>query len=549
MPTPLMLDGIYLNGAEGFVVVFDRPSSYVVSTTVRQQRSRFPLREGSQFEERRFPFSVVRKSELTTHESIMRIFDPYRNANRTLVASHDDNSGEIQCTVRITSFSLVGPAHYQGEFSILSTWQETTAEDAVSGGTVYVLGNSPAYPTLTVTPYGGTAFYRQISAVDLTGRGLQNHPLMGTVDMSGVGATAASNVELFWQGQPIPFQVINPGSATAKVFWRADLPPSGTSSFDLYYGASVSNSRTANQYDDGGMDLNQTTNQVWHWNDFRVSDFPVANGIWHLGFQGAATDLCDILEYAGTGVTLAVATSKVSQDPGNPRDPDRQVGNVLALVTGVEAGTITNLKRVHYTSALVDVANVGGTAFVRYQGAGSADWREAWGNLTAADKSATTVTSALNVAGAVAIVVGSEDIDTVGHTATVDVAINTTNSRLKLSGNSGGTAFSLSLNPTKAPSVSIGAAGTAFVIDDDLSIVHPSGTTTVDFDTVYLRGPLEIDTAERGFSHPSGDIRTAGEGIVSSDIDQIVVLEPGEHTWTNPGGGSVSLAYRKAWVL
>lgn len=549
MPTPLTLDGVLLDGTEGFQVVFDRPTSYVVSTTVRNQRARFPLREDSHFEERRWPFTVVRQSELTTHDEIMRLFDPYRNANRTLVAVHDDGSDEIQCTVRITSFAQTGTVRYQGEFSILSTWQDTAAESAVSGGTVYVLGNSPTHPTLTVTPYGGTAFYRQITAVDQTGRGLQNHPLMGTVDLSGAGVASASNVELFWQGQPIPFYVNNAGSANATLFWRSDLPPSGTALFDLYYGASVQNTRTANRFDDGGMDLNQTTNQVWHWNDWRVSDFPVANGIWHLGFQGEATDFCDILEYAGTGVTLAVATARVSQDPGNPRDPQRQVGNVLALVTGVEAGTITGLKRYHYTSLLIDATNVGGTAFVRYQGAGSTDWREAWGNLTAANLSPTTGTAAINVAGAVAIVVGSEDVSTVGYTATVDVTMNITNSRLKLSGNSGGTAFSLSLNPSKAPSVTVGAAGTAFVIDDDLTITHPGGTTTIDFDRVYLRGTLEIDAAETAITPSTGAFRTAGEGIVSSDIDQIVVLEPGEHTWTNPAGGSVSVAYRKAWVL
>src|SRR5262249_22173877 len=148
--------------------------------------------------------------------------------------------------------------------------------------------NVRALPVISLTPSTSTVRRRQLTLADTSGRGLANYPVRAQFDGTGVGATTAADHILFYKGRSVPFKLIPPlNDAAVEIWFRADRR-TGLNEDDIqpYYGASVENTVTADQLAAGGMDLAGSTNTSWVWNDFSISSFPTAAGVWRPGKTG-----------------------------------------------------------------------------------------------------------------------------------------------------------------------------------------------------------------------------------------------------------------------
>lgn len=377
----------------------DSPVSYEVNVSYRERRGRRPRREGVTFPEIRHPFRAFRRLSVP-HDEAMELLDVHAG-ERELVIEYDNGGGAIDLrgqaeVVRVSRDQRGGAGVYNGEFAVREPWSAVT-ESTASSSPFTVGGNVFTLPTITLTPSGTTVAVRTLTATDNTGRGLANHPIRFEFDSTGVGADGPENYVVFYGGRAVPFALFEPDNASTVVWLRMNLGPDASTRAVIYYGSDVDESY-ANTFQSGGMDLENSTNTVWRWNDWEVRSFPVANGVWRPGIFSPVHDHSDIHEESSTSV---LTRSRADQSPDDLIN-GAQV-NALVLATGVAADdddALENLRRIYRR-----LDNDGTLNFqVAYQRPSRTAWERAW-LVNTSSNMFTLDDSDLDVDGATAIAV------------------------------------------------------------------------------------------------------------------------------------------------
>ena len=382
----------------------DEPSERTVEQSYRPRIGRGPMAEQRSFPEREIAFEAVQASHVRDNE-VARILDVTAGEQELEIVDLETETSYI-AMASVNRLVRQGPGFgvWEGTFTVREPAKALTATTSASGP-LEVYGNTFALPTVTFQPNGGTVRWRRLTATDNTGRGLANHPIRFEFDSTGVDADQPENFIVFYGPRPVPFHVIDAGTAETKLWLRMDLPAGGEAHVTVFYGSSVSNDDTANEYLSGGMDLVTSTNTQWTWNDWRIQEFPNANGVWQPAIFPPVHNNCDVSLQTAFGAELTALQEQSPEISG-----DRS--NALVMTTGVPASNDNALRDLNRT--IERLSGDGTVNFqIRYQRSGSTEWPTAWNEPR--DSSGVAVfDSDVDVAGAstvLATIQGNENND------------------------------------------------------------------------------------------------------------------------------------------
>ena len=250
---------------------------------------------------------------------------------------------------------------------------ETVTESSDPGPTFTVGGNVAARPRIVIPGTSGTACTRRRYAVtDRTGRGVGGYPIM----LSSSWSAPAQNTVVFQNGLMVPFRV-----ASGRLWTRVDIPPNGTTYVDVYYGAGITNTVTADALDDGGLDLAQSDNTTWRWYAIRAGRNPLAaSGAWRFGRTFNHPQQRDyvfgVLADGETEARIAAADRELDRGVSSEGvEPLARYlvddADALVLVAGVEiaSASVTASALAHYwiqdsVATTSDTAGVSGTTTI-----------------------------------------------------------------------------------------------------------------------------------------------------------------------------------------
>jgi hypothetical protein len=239
-------------------------------------------------------------------------------------------SGQLAC--------VAVPAFAPSQF-----WRTTGALTSDTTGTATNGGNAPAAPKITIRPTTGTVVRWRVTLVDVTGRGIKDHPLRLPINTNSVGVLGADDLLLFDRGQSVPFQAISPPSATTPIFFLCSLLPNETSFVDLVIGGAVNNVVTANQLDPAGFDWAHAsfTNTNWVYRGtagtlnglyapslFETARAPRRPGAWHRTEYGGRS-AASVWEEQAAATAIALT--------------DRAAITMISQIKMANAATITGL--------------------------------------------------------------------------------------------------------------------------------------------------------------------------------------------------------------
>lgn len=514
---------------------------FAAQVDLRPRRSRHPARDGFRLSERTLSVTVLNRSQSDIARfwrDVFRTFAPLP-AQAALTATHDQTGGTVQLDVDVTNVVREsGPASLSmirvDCLAADPVWRDTADGTVVAtGGTVVNSGDFPALPRVVVTPNLTGVKRRRITVSDNTGRGLANYFVRAKVDTSGLGLTAASQFALLYKGRAIPFYAGlatgsggSVGGTATNVDFRVDLPPSGSGFVDLYYGTAIANTDTANRLDYAQLygASNDLGNGTLIWSGLNITTAPAgAAYAWVPAKVGQSVSgatsglLAEGTALYGSGLLGVRFATRA--DNSLPDDVDGMI-----TVTGADVSSglaLITLERRFYSNGYA-------RAFVRYRTANQLLWQDAW---TAT--SAGTYTADIDVPGAVQIAVGIEPIDATAA-GTLDV----------FNGNVAGTY--LVLNPSYRPSVSVGSAGTAFLLNGTLS--NTTNGQSIRFGTVLMdNDTLSIDPYAQTIT-TAGTTPWYGD-VVFSDPDNWWSWPVGSNALSGTFGGSVVYEYRRRWII
>lgn len=528
MPTtPTAFNGLTVNDANyALFLAPDRtPAPFTAAPALRERVGQVPVQDSVTYGARRIPFVIARRdgaiSEATFRDTIYQYFTPFAGL-RTLTATHADGSTTLVLSVDVVDLVMRDANSFVGVFLAPDpVWRRsTTSNDTTSPLTV--VGNCPALPTIAITPSTSTLRRRRVTVTDNSGLGLSNYMIQVSFDSTGVSASAASNYIVFYNGRSVPFYINTPNNASSKLYLRVDTPINGSCTVDVYYGSSISNTTTADQLDDGGMNLASASfsNTNWVWDSFEINAHPAkCTGVWRpvrIGRKTVySTPRYGLISASSTQVEfqLAASTSNLANDYDG-----------MAMVVGCKAGT---------TSALVglsrDDSGGGGTDYnivVLYRLAGSPTWVEA----------------AVDSGPPIAAITDSEDVDNAVEIAVVIEP--TSNSAVGSMVLTASGTFQLALNSSTTPTVSVAAAVTARLINSTLT--NTTNGTTLTFTNVYLDDVvLTIDCLLKQISTASGPWYGA---LSFSDAENWFPLSVGSNAWTDPTNAAAGFTWAPRWI-
>lgn len=539
MPQPNSYNSIAINGSSPYRLVFPINSEfgYGVDLQLAAREGGYPQQYGAALRQRNVEFLVtpgdsgVPSSYNEWRQNVMGLFIP-DGVKRSLRASW--RSQTIEVFAAVTDIGLVEgvPAvdddvepMLNGIFTIADPiWREISAETADSTSPLTVSrGNTPAQPTITLTPSTTTVRRRTITITDTLGIGLSNYPIIASFDGSGVSANAATNNILFINGREVPIRVNNPGANPQTIIFRVNCEPGGSVVAHLYYGSSVSNTLTSSAFDPGGMAITDAdlSNTNWIWDNFKAFDNPRnACGVWTPSKFGINDER--------VGITFTDDDDSWNISKLGDQPPVGETNGVSMVIGGAIAGT---------SNALSGLARVygsrGGSAgdntlrlLAKYQPATAVEI------LTALDEvgNSTTISTPIDVDQAIALQLYAITKDT-GALATQDL-------ELQASGD-----FALAL--TNTPSVIVGAAVTARFVDATLT--NTTTGDTIQFDKLYMDNTtLVIDCVNKTITSSQVFHRRA---IRFSNREKWFTLAVGSNAWTNATNLAASFSWKPSYRI
>lgn len=534
MPVPTTINGTAVNGATPYRVIFPIDSSFLNEADLQLQprEGYVPQIVGSQVKERSITFQVtpgttgVPVSNHQWYQNVFGIFVP-DGRQKSIRASWRSQTIELFGTI-----TRIGPlpgspltddddSVIEGDFRIVDpVWREISAETADASSPLTVSrGNTPAQPTVTITPTTTTVRHRIVTITDVLGTGLSNYPIIAQFDSStgSPGATASSNYIAFFNQREIPITVASPNTTTTRVLFRVNCDPGGSVQVHLYYGSSVSNILTSSALDPMGMAITDPdiSNTHWIWDSF-VSTLNGRNisGVWTPLILDTVVPIVSTAE-SSSQRQYTVTTGATGVNPHAVR----------MVIGGSVAGTsnaLTGLSR-QFNDILGTPAGAG---FIDFQALGVLGLTNAW--LLAGDN--VTVTTAVDVDNASAIFFGVRNNG--GATSNIIT--------FAASGD-----FALDLAST--PSVNVSAATTARFVNSTLT-----NTTTGDaiqFDTLYMDDTtLIIDCLNKTISTGNGTVFHR-RGIRFSNKERWMTLNVGSNAWTNATNTTTSFSWKPSYLL
>lgn len=449
-------------------------------------------------------------------------FRPWVATPRTLLATWHDGTTAMQLDCWVVSLEQEvdsgpgGAVMYRAilraaiPFWVAPTLTTTLANEA----SIVNDGTTRAYPRLSLTSSTHVSWH-SATVTDNTGRGLVEYPVAFGGTFTGA---SASTLFVLVNGVSVPTLLVG----TTKVWARVSVPPNGTTQVDIIYGTGLSNEQ-GGTLSLGGLDPTNSTNATWRWTDFTFSDDPLGPGMWRPGFAKFAKGEPDDWGYETNNESASGLTFQLA----NPSAGQKNDANAIILNVGTAAGASNALSGL---SRVTTDHTSGVRSFVRVRTYGSANWAQVW-----AQTADGTVTTDIDVDGAVEIAIGTEYT---GAGGTDDAAM-----AIAASGN-----FELDLDGSSIPTVSVASATNMDKYDGTITNSTTGQVLTFN-DFCVPDGTLIIDCSadptERVISHADGP--SIG-GITFSDSSGMLGLDPGPNALAYSGVGSVVVIYRDSYV-
>lgn len=525
--------GVSLNTGTPYFcfAALDVERAYEAETTLRDREGYAPVQDGNRFRPIDRAFSVTRGDTSVPAsvdqwaENALGVFEPDGVLRALRITWRGLTLETMAAVVKAGIPSGIARTdstdiEIQGTFRIPDPiWRNVTAAGPDTASPITLLGNTDAAPAYAVTGDTTTVSRRPVTITDVLGNGFSSYPIMAEFDATGVSATTTANYIAFCNGREIPIYTVNPNTAATRVFFRVDCPPLGTTTVQIYYGSSVSNTVTAQALDPAGMAFTDASfsNTLWVWDNWIVSDNPTnACGVWtyaRIEDAGVLAQGITITESAASLVWAAVTT-------GSTIEPE--FDGVIMVLGGAKAGASSALAGV--SRAFSNITVTGVFQFrVEYLRAADLELQNA---LTETGDNVTN-TTAIDLDDAIEIAIRCRNLSAV---PTVDQTITMTNSG----------DFSLAL--TSNPTVSVAAAVTARLIDDSLDV----GSNSLDFDRVFVDNvALTVDCFNRTVSPASGPLHP--RDLVFSNPREWLPMAPGSNSWTEPDNSAVSVSARESY--
>jgi hypothetical protein len=331
------------------------------------RRNRYPQLDVLRGEARKIPLTfVLQQGPGISSLSAEAFVDTVQNAcnpltgPRTIRAINDATGGT--CTIDVDVVNITRRQNF--EWSVMDAdvlapdplWYSTvttTTSPSVEGGIIAAPNNGDADALPTIQLYGNPARgnvlrRRRITVTDNTGRGMGNYLVRATFDSTGVTAIGANNYQAFYKGRAVPFGIRNLDSGTTALDVRVDVPPSGQTYVDVYYGSGQSVSATPN-----GLDYGQSAGDVLVdnsgviWSSFLISSAPAAAAnTWVPAKTGQSISgfSYGIVSESVGGIVFAVRPDSTLMN-----DADSMVG--VFPTAAAASNALSNLRRVLTTSA------------------------------------------------------------------------------------------------------------------------------------------------------------------------------------------------------
>lgn len=335
------IDSYTLNGAEGIVCRYGGGTrgSFVINTEVRERAGLGPAVDSYTQGVRSQTLQLWRArgsamDEYEFDELVNGIFWPALGA-RTLYAERD--GVQYSTEAYVTALQDVEGAQgviWEIEIDLPSGLWHASAVTVVSDVAlpVAVAGNVPALPTLTFT--GGDTITRQrVTFTDRTGHGVSAYLVSVT---PAVTPLAADSYVIFANGLQVPFML-----NADKLYFRIDCPPAPDHTFvDIYQGAVLVNTVTANRLDSAGTSLDASVQYGAISSDPAAAiSNPLAPSLaWHPGVTYPHEDRRPYVYGLDGSELVLIDSDVVDEHAALPDDVDSYV-----IVTGSEAERIRNL--------------------------------------------------------------------------------------------------------------------------------------------------------------------------------------------------------------
>lgn len=336
--------GVDLGPAEEFDVFVPYGGEYAWSSDVvtRSRIGRPPVFESSTPQVRTMPI-LIRPGGAASGDyndwraAAVALFNPYLTGPSALQMVWDGDAVETTAIVSLAaqhpqvSMRADTPGALNATLIQLDPYWRSTTTQTDTSGTATNGGNAPAAPKITIRPTTGTVVRWRVTLVDVTSRGLKDHPLRMVINTNGIGVAGGADILLFDRGQSVPFQAIAPPSATTPIFFLCSLLPNENTFVDVVCGSAVNNVVTANQLDPAGMDWAHAsfTNTNWVYRNtagtlnglyapslFETARAPRRPGAWHrteYGGRSAASVWQEQAAATAISLTDRAAITMISQ--------------------------------------------------------------------------------------------------------------------------------------------------------------------------------------------------------------------------------------------
>jgi hypothetical protein len=398
-------------------------------------------------------------------------------------------------------------------------WRKTT--DSTTTGNPTNAGNAPAPATIELT----TATHKQIRQCSVAGAGagggLMGYPVKLAYTQSGITAGEAfayvngSNTPTYSDDYSAYLWTIVDTSQDATQATTLDL---------VTIDGAINANPLGGRLEQGGMKLGDavigtdSSNSVWAWNDFSISQNPIRCGSWRPAVTGAdKSGSFELNAESPTGLTFLA----YSQIDSLARNADS-----MALVFGAQGNSLAGLTRIctnHTPGAGPDTIR----SYARVRPYGSGNWAAAWSTVVDG-----TFSSSISLANAVEVAVGIEVFTPPSYSFFGSLALSAPGT---------GGVFSCSLNA--APTVTVGTAQAADYFNG--TITNGATGESIECREVVLRdGTLSLDSLRRVIYSSLGATEAIyGDWRFSND-DNWFLLVPGSNAITN---GITGAAYTARW--
>lgn len=444
-----------------------------------------------------------------------------------------DASTEMHIQARVVSFGRVHNNQWRGTFEIADPVGQSTAESTATTSPTINDGGLAVTPKIVLS--GGLAATRNRATItDRTGQGIANYP----VRIDYTSGLDPSNIIVYVSGVKAPFWY----DSTSGALWvRVNCGPNESTYVDIYHGAFIANTKTANTLDMAGLAKDISTNSLPGWDDWAISSHPQAAALaWVpvnmpdriVSSSGSTHPWTYTLAAQNSESVTFVVRAQASIDANDWN------GLLLTLPVPLASGATIAIAMT-YTTWVLDMGSARNvTRLLLGRTRENAPWEIIVSDEPTADMIAASTTYDFDLPAT----------DVSGH---VQLAIVFGTSLAILGDSQPKAVFEISdvtltagLNPTQIPSISLSAAIAAQLIDGTL--LNSTTGDKIVFDT------LLCDDVDFTLDRVAGTIGPASGPWYSDNVEftnssRWFTLAAGSNTWTCDTG-AVALSWHERTV-